>query len=283
METNYYKILEINKNASSQDIKKAYKKLALMYHPDKNKSPDAEQKFKKIAEAYEVLSDEKKRKEYDMYGKTLQSSDHLINTDDILKEFLKQDVTFLYGIPNNMDNFVFNFKYSNNNRYSPYTQSVKKDPPIYQDLYVTLEELLKGATKKMKIMRTIYNNNGTSYKEEKILEIIIKKGWKKGTKITFVEEGDRKLGTKPADIIFIIQEKQHALFKRVDNNLTYYADIPLNDFLANAEITVPTLDGELKTIKPNGQKVIIGYGLGLPHQKNPSKRGDLVVTLNIIS
>ncbi|CAL1265660.1 unnamed protein product [Larinioides sclopetarius] len=67
-EQNYYKILGIDKKASNKEIKKAFRKLAMEYHPDKNKDPDAEEKFRKIAEAYEVLSDEKKRREYDQMG-----------------------------------------------------------------------------------------------------------------------------------------------------------------------------------------------------------------------
>jgi len=68
MGKDYYKILGLEKSASDNDIKKAYRKLALKYHPDKNKSPGAEEKFKEIAEAYEVLSDPKKRNIYDTQG-----------------------------------------------------------------------------------------------------------------------------------------------------------------------------------------------------------------------
>ncbi|KAK7493932.1 hypothetical protein BaRGS_00014814 [Batillaria attramentaria] len=64
----YYKILGVKRSASQKDIKKAFRNLALKYHPDKNKDPDAEKKFVKIAKAYEVLSDKEKRKQYDMYG-----------------------------------------------------------------------------------------------------------------------------------------------------------------------------------------------------------------------
>ena len=68
MGKDYYSILGISKNASDDEIKKAYRKLALKFHPDKNKSPEAEEKFKLIAEAYEVLSDKKKRDIYDQFG-----------------------------------------------------------------------------------------------------------------------------------------------------------------------------------------------------------------------
>lgn len=68
MGKDYYKTLGIQKGATDEDIKKAYRKLALKFHPDKNKSPGAEDRFKEIAEAYEVLSDKKKREVYDRYG-----------------------------------------------------------------------------------------------------------------------------------------------------------------------------------------------------------------------
>lgn len=71
----YYDILGVSKNAKSKDIKRAFRKLAMQYHPDKNKDPKAEEKFRQIAEAYEVLSDEKKRREYDQFGKSAFRND----------------------------------------------------------------------------------------------------------------------------------------------------------------------------------------------------------------
>lgn len=79
MGKDYYKILGITKGSSDEDIKKAYRKLALKYHPDKNKAAGAEEKFKEVAEAYEVLSDKKKREVYDKYGEEgLKGSEYSI-------------------------------------------------------------------------------------------------------------------------------------------------------------------------------------------------------------
>ncbi|XP_007903326.1 dnaJ homolog subfamily B member 9 [Callorhinchus milii] len=88
----YYDILGVPKNASDRQIKKAFHKLAMKYHPDKNKSPDAEAKFREIAEAYETLSDEKSRKEYDQMGHQFFGASHRahssnFNFDDFLKDF----------------------------------------------------------------------------------------------------------------------------------------------------------------------------------------------------
>lgn len=88
----YYDILGVRKDASDREIKKAFRKLAMKYHPDKNKDPKAEEKFRQIAEAYEVLSDESKRKEYDQFGKSAFSNGQggqgfRFNFDDFFKNF----------------------------------------------------------------------------------------------------------------------------------------------------------------------------------------------------
>jgi len=92
-ERSYYDILGVDKKASDRQIKKAFRKLAVRYHPDKNKDPDAEEKFREIAEAYEVLSDENKRRQYDQFGKQGQSfgrgggTGFNFNFDDFFKKF----------------------------------------------------------------------------------------------------------------------------------------------------------------------------------------------------
>ena len=93
----YYKVLGVDKKSSKQEIKKAFRKLAVQYHPDKNDSPDAEEKFRKIAEAYEVLSDEDKRRQYDMsggsgqhnhkFGEHTRAHNFHFNFDDLFKQF----------------------------------------------------------------------------------------------------------------------------------------------------------------------------------------------------
>jgi len=112
-----------------------------------------------------------------------------------------------------------------------HTQRKKtQDPPIEHDLFVTLEEIASGATKKMKISRKILNpDNRTTRTEEKVLTIEIKPGWKQGTKITFPREGDQSPTTIPADIIFIIKDKPHPIFRRDGSDLIYTAKITLKD------------------------------------------------------
>lgn len=165
-------------------------------------------------------------------------------------------------------------------------QTQAQDPPIEHDLYVGLEEISKGCTKKMKISRMATGPNGMPFKEEKVLTITVKPGWKAGTKITFPREGDQMPGKVPADIVFTIRDKPHNTFKRDGSDIKYTAKITLKQALCGASLQVPTLTGEIvpvetrnEVIKPNTVKRLQGRGLPLP--KEPSRRGDLLVTFDI--
>lgn len=166
------------------------------------------------------------------------------------------------------------------------SQSQAQDPPIEHDLYVSLEEINKGCTKKMKISRMAAGANGMATKEEKVLTINVKAGWKAGTKITFPREGDQIPGKVPADIVFTIRDKPHPTFKRDGSDIKYTAKITLKQALCGATLSIPTLTGETvpietrsEVIKPNTVKRL--QGRGLPFPKEVSRRGDLLVNFDI--
>ncbi|XP_071033833.1 dnaJ homolog subfamily B member 4 [Parasteatoda tepidariorum] len=335
MGKDYYKILGISKGASEDEIKKSYRKLALKYHPDKNKTPDAESKFKEIAEAYEVLSDKKKRDVYDQFGEEGLKSGagggggggnqgftytfhgdpratfaQFFGTDNPFESFFMglggghpssnmfydNDDMEIDGDPfghfvrggvggggNPFRSQSFTAGSPNINRASkPKTQ----DPPLEHDLYVTLEDISKGCVKKMKISRKVLNPDGrTTKREEKVLSINVKPGWKAGTKITFQKEGDQTPNSIPADISFIIRDKPHPTFKREGSDIRYTAKVSLKEALCGTKVEIPTLTGEKKSlkitdvIKPNFVHRVKGHGLPLP--KDPTKKGDLVVGFEI--
>lgn len=327
MGKDYYKILGVSKNASEDEIKKAYKKLALKYHPDKNKDPGAEEKFKEVAEAYEVLSDKKKREIFDMYGEAglkgqpAGPSGHSSGPQTFTYAFTPGDArqTFaqFFGTENPFDiffsmgssgghggldddgmdtDFLFGFPgvgrshggirgTQSFSHASPRKQAAQ-DPPIEHDLHVSLEELLKGCTKKMRITRKVVQSDGTVRREDKVLTIAVKPGWKQGTKITFPREGDQTGHNIPADIIFIIKDKPHPQFKRDGADVRYTARISLRDALSGCSVTIPTLTGEKITqrftdiIRPTTTKRIANQGL--PHSREPHKRGDLIVGFEIV-
>jgi len=120
---------------------------------------------------------------------------------------------------------------------------------------------------------------------EEILTIEIKPGWKKGTKITFPEKGNEQPNVIPADIVFIIDEKPHSVFKRDGNDLTVTQKISLVEALTGYTVHLTTLDGRRLTvpinniIHPEYEEVVRGEGMPLP--KDPSKKGNLRIKFNI--
>lgn len=161
----------------------------------------------------------------------------------------------------------------------------KQDPPVERQLEVSLEELLKGCTKKMKLNRNVYDpSTGQTRREEKIMQINIKPGWKALTKIRFEKEGDRKPDTIPADVIFIIKDKPHPIFKREGQDIVYTAKISLKDALCGTSVIVKDLEGkpyDIKCNQVNPTTVKRVPGKGLPYPKDQSKRGDLLVKFDI--
>ncbi|KAJ8924740.1 hypothetical protein NQ315_000893 [Exocentrus adspersus] len=302
MGKDYYQILGISKNSDDDEIKKAYRKLALKYHPDKNKSPGAEEKFKEVAEAYEVLSDKKKRDIYDSYGEEglkggVPGGSPGFNGESFTYTFHGDPrATFaqFFGNTNPFQEFFvfddsfqgemedpFNSLFSRGSAPS----SKKQDPPIEYDLYVSLEEVLSGCRKTMRITRKVLRNSRLE-KEEKMLTIDVKPGWKAGTKVTFPKEGDQGVDRIPADVVFIIRDKPHRVFKREGSDIKYTVQISLKQALCGCTVNIPllsggnlTLDYKREIIGPDTVKRIPRQGLPFP--KEPSKRGELVVNFDI--
>ncbi|KAL0279638.1 UNVERIFIED_CONTAM: hypothetical protein PYX00_001148 [Menopon gallinae] len=323
MGKNYYNILDISKDATDEEIKKAYRRLALKYHPDKNKSPGADEKFKEVAEAYEVLSDKKKRAMFDEYmeggskgtftgqgvsGQNFHYDFHGDPRATFAQFFGSTDPFHFFGAERggfdfsaddmmDVDSDMYSARHYGGRPRGWRTQSftlgnqwpndkLQQDPPIEHALFLSLEDVYSGCTKKMKISRRVLEADGAIKREEKVLTIHVKPGWKEGTKITFQKEGDRLRNRVPADIVFIVKDKPHHLFKRVGSDIIYTAKITLKQALCGGQIEVPTLTGgkhvidhSREVIKPTTTKRISGLGLPLP--KESSERGDLIVTFDI--
>ncbi|KAJ1423572.1 HSP40/DnaJ peptide-binding [Sesbania bispinosa] len=256
----YYKILKVNRDATDEELKKAYKRLAMKWHPDKNhqyplRKEEFEAKFKQISEAYDVLIDPKKRQIYDLYGHYPLNSHRFTkeNDDGDVGNTLKED---------------------------------KSTGVIESRLTCTLEELYKGCRRKLKISRTVPDEFGELKSVEETLKIDVQPGWKKGTKITFPGKGNQEPGAAPADLIFVVDEKPHAIFKRDGKDLVVIQKILLLDALVGKTLNLTTLDGRDITIQVT-DIVRPGYELvvpneGMPITKEPSKKGNLRIKFDVM-
>ncbi|KAE9003913.1 hypothetical protein PF011_g12692 [Phytophthora fragariae] len=337
MGKDYYAILNVARGASDDELRKAYRKLALKWHPDKNPNDrDAAQKqFQEIGEAYEVLSDKKKREIYDMYGEeglkgqpagpegpeggmpggmgmggmpsgftyTTSSSGgfpggssfsfHSTDPSKIFEQFFgtsnlheaegRDPMASMFGDMGfgGMRGGGFGGRDPFGQQRQPRAQQLKSE------LEVSLEQLYTGCTKKLKITRKVHDPSSNQlHEEQKILEINIKPGWKDGTKVTFEGEGDAMPGRPAQDIVFVIRQKPHNKFQRDGDNLLYHAKLSLRDaLLGSGTLTIKTLDGREVpvplggVVAPGTQMVIAGEGM--PLQKRPSQRRNLVVEFDV--
>ncbi|XP_041816439.1 dnaJ homolog subfamily B member 5 isoform X4 [Chelmon rostratus] len=275
----FYKVLGVSHESNEDEIKKAYRKLALKFHPDKNSDADAEDKFKEIAEAYEILTDPKKRSIYDQFGEEGETEGVLTvlrfhlqelnasNSHCHLANYYHFDIFF--GCDADGEDDLFNpfrrFPFSHVGGFAGPEGGLRRGQrrlqgdEVVHDLLVTLEE---------------------------VLNVVVKKGWRAGTKITFPREGDETPNSTPADITFILRDKDHSQYKRDGSNIVYTAKITLKEALCGCTVNVPTLDNRMMplpcsdVIKPGAVRRLRGEGLPLP--KSPSQRGDLVVEFQVL-
>nr|XP_019941084.1 PREDICTED: dnaJ homolog subfamily B member 13-like [Paralichthys olivaceus] len=293
MADDYYKTLEINRSATDTDIKKAYRRLALKFHPKSSKEAGSTDRLIQLGEAYEVLSDPRKKATYDKFGEEglkggippefgsggAWSSKYAYhgNPEKTFKQFFGGDNPFAVFYTNDAP-----LQFGGLQPVVVKTQ----DSPIERDLHLSLDDLFHGCTKKIKIYRKVMNEGGyTSSIKDKVLSIDVSPGWKEGTRIVFSKEGDQGPNSIPADIVFIVRQKSHPLFERQHDDLISKLQISLEMALTGFSVNVPTLDGRLLNIPINDivhftyRKVVPGEGM--PLFQDPSQRGDLIIHFDI--
>ncbi|CAH2074599.1 unnamed protein product [Thlaspi arvense] len=318
MGVDYFKVLQVDRSANDDELKKAYRKLAMKWHPDKNPNnkKDAEAKFKQISEAYDVLSDPQKRAVYEQYGEEglknqapppggggyAGGSDggaafhfNPRSADDIFSELFGSARPFGMGSDPRAgpssgfrygDDIFASLRAAAAGGGGETSIPAKKDAPIERQFPCSLEDIYKGnTTKKMKISREVLDSSGRPRAVEEILTIDIKPGWKKGTKITFREKGNEQRGIIPSDLSFIVDEKPHPVFKRDGNDLVVVHKISLVEALTGYTAHVTTLDGRTLSvpvncvISPTYEEVVKGEGMPIP--KDPSRKGNLRIKFTI--
>ncbi|MDF1758525.1 MAG: DnaJ C-terminal domain-containing protein [Legionellaceae bacterium] len=227
----YYSVMGVEKGASEKEIKLAYRRLARKYHPDLNKESSAEEKFKEIGEAYEVLKDPEKRKMYDQYGADgppmHQQSAHAHH-----QPHSRSYSNFGGGFEEDIFESIFNRGGFAGNR-------PKNGSDLNGEINVSLEEAFTGVVKEIKLP--------VAGKSPQVIRLKVPKGVKSGQKIRLAGKGGPALSAqgKPGDLYITVNVDRHPLFDVVDKDI--YVTVPVSPWEAalGATIKVPTLGGKV--------------------------------------
>lgn len=273
----YYKILGLDKNATADDIRKAYRKLARKHHPDLNPNDkEAHKKFQQINEANEVLSDPEKRKKYDQYGKDWQHADEFERARQQQRQYQsanrgQQEFSGDFGGEDFSDFFSSLFGGGNGGR-SRNRQTKFRG----QDFQAELHLKLRDAYNTHQQMLTVNGKN---------LRITIPAGIENGQKIKLKGHGGPGISGGPnGDLYITFQIADDPMFKRLGNDLYATSEIDLYTAVLGGETTVDTFNGKVKLKvsagTQNGTKVRL-KGKGFPVYKQEGHFGDLYITYQV--
>jgi curved DNA-binding protein len=286
----YYKILGVSKNATDKEIKSAYRKLALQYHPDRNPGDkQAEDKFKQINEANQVLSDPEKRRRYDQLGEsyaryTQQGGkpgsfnwedwfSQTQNAGNVRVEY-SGNLEDLFGGAGGFSEFFSRiFGGSPGEIYSSGRgmPSRMNQPAAYeQEIEITLLEAYRGTTRRIEI-------------DGRGIELKIPMGARTGTKIR-VPGAIPTTGGQKGDLYLVVRVMKDSRFERKGEDLYSEASIDLYTAVLGGETTIQTFAGNVVlTIPPGTQpgQTFRLTGRGMPHLKKPEVHGDLYVNIKV--
>lgn len=301
---NFYNILEVPETAGPDEIKKSYRRLSMLHHPDKNGNSDAsKEKFQKISEAYEVLGDAEKKKEYDMTrnnpfikmmsspnGATSGSVDELFSTLFGMPFFTGGNPgmgnhgfnsssnvrVFHNGIPVNM-NMGFG-------QQSPFSQPfMQKPPPIMATIIVPIDKILLGTTVPVDIERWILEN-GNKVFEHEIVYVTIPKGIDEGEILLLQGKGNVASETNKGDIKIFVKIENNTAFKRSGLDLILEKTITVKDALCGFSFELKYLTGKIYTITNNSGNIIShGYKKVIPNMgfERDSHKGNLIILFDV--
>lgn len=287
----YYASLGVSKSASQDDIQRAYRKLARQYHPDVNQESGAEDRFKEVGEAYEVLKDPEKRAKYDRYGAAWKAAEQTGGApppgyEDVWSIFGDQGRASGFGTAGGFSDFFERLFGAASRRASPSDRGRQDGseqqwamPGADQEarITLTLEEAAHGGSREM----TLTNPNTG---QAKTYIVHIPSGIRPGQRIRLAGQGAAGMGGAPAgDLYLLVDLLPHPTFRLQDRDL--YTTLPVAPWEAalGAEVTLPTLDGAVNVKIPpgssSGRKIRLrGKGFPTPRGSN----GDLYAEISVV-
>jgi molecular chaperone DnaJ len=246
----YYSVLGVARSATPEELKKAYRKLAMKYHPDKNPGDKtAEDRFKEVTEAYDVLSDVQKKQNYDQFGTANGPGPTGPGGAGGFRGFENQGFDPRGGQgPEQFQDFFSDFfgdVFTGGGQTGFQNQ---RGADLRYTLAITLEEAATGTEKKISFVR----HRGTREDSAK-LSITVPAGVKTGQRLKLRGEGDLSPGaSKPGDLYVIIQFQEHSLFKRKENDVLMELPVSFVDALLGTKVEIPTLSGKAHLTIPAG-------------------------------
>jgi curved DNA-binding protein len=278
----YYKLLGVDRNASESDIKRAYRKLALQYHPDKNPGDSqAEEHFKEINEAYEVLGDPAKRARYDQLGASYRAWERVGGAPGGFDwsqwtagrpggvRVEMGDLGDLFGSAGGFSDF-FTAIFGGVMAQSGPARAAAKGRDLDQAVRLTVAEAFKGTTRSLQ-------RNG------KRLEVKIPPGSATGTRIRVAGQGERSSGA--AGDLYLVVEVDPSPFERKDDDLYIDISTDLYSAVLGGQVEVPTPAGPVVLTIPAGSQPGQTFrlkGRGMPNLRSPSQHGDVFARLKVI-
>ena len=270
--TDHYVELGVSRKATQQQVYDQYCRMAVRWHPDKpeNRSrSESNARFTSVAHAYAVLIHPEHRQQFDQTG-SFSLSEYSGTTGFHQAQTLYKQV--FGGVGLNEDG-----------------RAPTKEACIVRELLVSLEDLYGGATKKIKVTRNVLDpkDHMKVVQASQVVEVVIKPGWKSGTKVTFERLGDERPGAVASDLVFVIGEKPHSRFRRKNNDLEVRVQVRLKEALLGGETRMKTLDGRTLVVPFEGplqglEHQVLVPDEGMPLPKKPDQRGQLCVILQVV-
>lgn len=288
----YYEILGVPRSADQDKIQAAYRKLARKYHPDLNKEKGAEEEFKRIGEAYEVLGDPEKRKKYDQLGRNWQMGDDFSPPPGWGSPGANRDgggfvfEGFGEGFSDFFDSLFGGFgrQRASAQTNDPFGHVLNRKGPDHEaELTIPLEDAFRGARRSISLKTTVDEGTGRPKTVNRKLEVTIPKGVREGKRLRLGGQGGNGTGGTRGDLYLTIHIAPHPKFRVAGSDIE--VDVPVTPWEAalGSEISVPLIDGSARVSLPagitSGKKIRV-KGKGLKSKgENP---GDLYAIIKIV-